>query len=320
MIQLNNSNITLTSDHRYFDKEGKQYKGITKLIAKHITGANFDNVDPLVLKIATDYGNGVHEAIDKYIKSQTVSANLEELDRYADEVVAVRMIEMWDNRFDDFIASEYIVSDNKNYASPIDIVASKDDGVYLIDIKTTSQLHKKAVAWQLSIYKYFFEICNPDIKVLGIGAIHIQNKEATLHDLTSDIIPETEVKRLFEAEEKGVLYGDLISTDLQLDEDKAMMLILEMEQHLSKIDEYKKEVDRLKSKLEDMTAEFPPFSLKNDLFYITKVAESTRVSVNSEKLQSNYPDIYNEVKQVSNVKSYVVFGLTKESKNKKLNK
>lgn len=276
--------ITLNDNHEYFDANGKQYNGITKLIAKHITGANFDNVDPLVLKIATDYGNGVHQAIDKYIKSQTVSTNLEELDRYADEVVAVRMIETWDDKFDKFITSEYIVSDNKTYASPIDIVASKDDGVYLIDIKTTSQLHKKAVVWQLSIYKYFFEICNPDIKVHGIGAIHIQNKEATLHDLTNDIIPEIEVKRLFEAEEKGVLYGDLISTDLQLDENKAMMLILEMEQHLAKIDEYKKEVDRLKGKLEDMTADFPPFSLKNDLFYITKVAESTRVSINSKKI------------------------------------
>jgi hypothetical protein len=65
------------------------------------------------------------------------------------------------------VANEYLVSDGR-VASKIDVVC---EGVALVDIKRTSQIHEDRVSLQLSIYALLFESNNPgkDVKHLYVA-------------------------------------------------------------------------------------------------------------------------------------------------------
>ena len=77
--------------------------------------------------------------------------------------------------------NEYTVSDEEHYASQIDVVLVNDkDEICLADIKTTYNLDRASVALQLSIYKRFFEMQNPDLKVSHLYAIWLPNKDESI--------------------------------------------------------------------------------------------------------------------------------------------
>lgn len=111
-------------------------------------------------------------------------------------------------------ASEYLITDNENYASMIDKVYRVDETTFDIgDIKTygviTPEKREKA-RWQLSIYAYLFEKQNKKAKVRRIFILHIRNKAKKdgSFDHISDFIelvriPSEIVKELLLADSVG---------------------------------------------------------------------------------------------------------------------
>ena len=86
----------------------------------------------------------MHKVVEGYLNDGTYYEGLPELDNFI-KVMA-------DNNLT-CLATEYIVSDNENFASAIDLVMqNKKKEICLVDLKRTSELHFEEVALQLSIY------------------------------------------------------------------------------------------------------------------------------------------------------------------------
>ena len=167
----------------------KLLTGVTSLMRKHGLSPDYSGIPESVLESAAAKGTAIHQLIEDYDNGKTVAVD-ENLSAYA----ALKL---------DVHCSEYLVSDEDMVASFIDKVFTDCS---LADVKTTSEVHKRSVAWQLSIYAYLFERQNPSKKVPHIYCIHVRDGKAKLIELAR--IPDEQVEALFQAEREGRIYED----------------------------------------------------------------------------------------------------------------
>ena len=170
MIKLNKWAGSFNADeHRYFREDGKELQGITGMLKQMLFKDEYKGVSQEVLQNAAERGHMIHSRIELYDMSG-LGDDMPEVMAYA------RLRKMYDL---EHIASEYLVSDDENYASAIDKVYHQkdtpDDEVVLGDIKTTYNFNRDYVSWQLSVYAYFFEMMNPDLKVGRLIGLWIRN-------------------------------------------------------------------------------------------------------------------------------------------------
>lgn len=137
---------------------GAHLSGITSLLHRTLFADKYHGIAPEVLAKAAEYGHNIHEQIE-IVDSLGVESDHPSVQDYC------RMKK--DNNLVPLV-NEYLVSDEKAYASSIDIVF---DDFTLADIKTTSRLDMEYLSWQLSIYAYLFEMQNPGLKVPRLLAI-----------------------------------------------------------------------------------------------------------------------------------------------------
>ena len=289
------NNTTVKFDaltHSYFTNGNKRLIGVTSLMAKHELSPNYSNVLSAVLKKAAERGTAVHKLIEAYDNGETVEET--------PELTAYRKLGL------KIVASEYLVSDNEFVASSIDKVVFVDENtVDLADIKTTSVLHKEAVNWQLSIYKYLFLLQNPHIKVRNLFAIWVRNGKAQIENVGVEI-PVKEIQRLFKCEREGVLYVEgehvlpvearaLVANLVKINELKATIKALEdaCSQETDKVMEYMQ-----KRGLKTLTEPEGTFTLKDSY---------TREAVDTKALKEKEPDIYKRFIKTSTVKPSLSF-------------
>lgn len=170
MIKLNKwAGSFNESEHRYFRADGKELQGITKMLKTMLFKDEYKGVSQEVLQNAADRGHFIHSRLELFDESG-IGDNIPEVVAYANLKKLYGL---------EHIASEYLVSDDENYASPIDKVYSQaelpKDVVVLGDVKTTYTLNREYVSWQLSIYAAWFELLNPHLKVGRLIAIWIRN-------------------------------------------------------------------------------------------------------------------------------------------------
>lgn len=162
MIRLNKWAGSFNEDeHRYFRSDGKELQGITKMLKAMLFKEEYKGVSQDVLQNAAERGHLIHSRLELYDNSG--------LGDDIPEVIAYARLKKMFNL--EYIASEYLVSDDENYASAIDKVYHEkdtpDDEVVLGDVKATYNFNRDYVSWQLSVYAYFFEMLNPHLKVVG---------------------------------------------------------------------------------------------------------------------------------------------------------
>lgn len=163
-------------------------KGVTTLMREHGLSPDYSGIDPAVLRRAAERGTAVHRLLQDYDDGRA-AAETPELKAYRRLGLKV-------------IASEYLVSDGERVASSIDKVIYVDEStVDLGDVKTTSELHTDAVAWQLSIYRWLFRLLNPGITVRKLYGIHVRDGRARLVEV--EPVPPERVAALMEAEAAG---------------------------------------------------------------------------------------------------------------------
>ncbi len=179
---LNESAVTFKSDtHQYF-LEGKELKGITSTLIRRAypnTYAKPDNYTEEqwqeILANAAAKGSNMHETIELH-DELGIESDMPELNSY------IRIKE--ENNLT-VLATEYIVSDEKDYATAIDKVMMREDGgIILVDFKRTSVLHIENVTLQLSICKRWFEQLNPTLKVAGIYVMWLRDEKSRFEELT----------------------------------------------------------------------------------------------------------------------------------------
>lgn len=282
MIKLNQSGVVFTpEDHRYFLK-GRELSGITGLIKTQLFKDKYKDIPQFVLDRAAERGTMIHESIELLDGGFAPAELTPELENYK-RIKAENGLSTVEN--------EYIVTDGEHFASGIDLVLSdKEDNIVLADIKTTSVLDKEYVMWQLSIYAYFFELQNPGLKVGKLYALWLRGDKsefAEVQRIDVDII-----KDLLQCEVDGRQFvNPLAKADPKVPAEikNAEMAVYTLITQIKELDAKKKELSKgLLKLMQDNDVK----SYKGKYITLSRKAAYTKKSIDSKKLEDEYPEIY----------------------------
>ena len=292
--------------HTYLRRgDYKELLGVTSLMKAMGLSPDYSGIPAETLQRAADRGSAVHKAIETWCKKEPVAID----ETYADEVIpdleAFKRLEL------PVLANEYLVSDNELIASSIDIVL---DDLTLVDIKTTSKIHYDAVSWQLSIYKYLFELQNPKKKVKGLKVLHLREGRVEYKDVLER--PKEQILGLIAAYKDNTIFT-IDSQDIApLPEEakKTMALLEELERKIVTLDAQVKEY---KAQQEAQKAEVMKFMKEHMLskwevsptLSFTYIAPTTRQTFDSTRLKKERPGTYAEYIKVSEVKESLKINL-----------
>ena len=333
MDLIKNNRVIFTEEpHKYTlineDFSTRELSGITAIIKKCICPNLYSDVDEETLRKAAEHGTLCHKLCEAFDNAQLdpmddnqgftwredgtcVADGLEELRAYI-SLIAENDIMVH--------SSEYLVSDNENFASCIDKVAIAPDGKMadIIDLKFTYAYHEEPVTWQTSFYADIFEFQNPHIKVNKLYCIHIhkyKNGEvkAALHELKR--IPTEhleEAKRCFLSGEEFVNPYARIEKELEIEE--------ELEQQyadiLKRSAELEKEKKTVTDALKKLITTSPSLAkLKGRYITVSQSVASHSTVLDEAKLKEEMPEIYKKYcTKVKTVAGRVTITLNKKEK------
>lgn len=277
-------------EHRYFLGD-KELHGVTSTLIKRAFPDKYKEVDPEVLANAARKGKELHAEIEYH-------------DNFGGESEDVRVAAYDRLKLDNgltTIANEYTVSDEKRYASQIDIVLEGIGGeICLADIKTTFNLDKESTAMQLSIYKRFFEMQNPDLKVARIYVIWLPNRDHTIAEMVElQVVADEVLDELFNADaedkpfEISKTYGDLPAK------------VYDVQQYLYDLEmEVKAKTEELKAIKEGLCSLMIEHGVKSFSTQVLKMTAATpkpRETFDTKRFAAEHPELYKEYVKIGNV-------------------
>ena len=288
MIALTKPSVVFDKgSHTYF-LNGKQLSGITGLLEQKLFPTKYAGVDEEILHKAAEYGSNVHEQI----------AEDDGVDEFVlDEVLNYRKIITANNLKP--IAHEYLVTDSDKYASAIDLVFENEDGtVDLADIKTTYKLDKDYVSWQLSIYAYLFELCNPGVKVNNLYGLWLRDEKSSYEKVYRH--DKDEVLRLLADDTEDCFLpdapkmpADIVEMASQLEEYFTMLKRYEKK--------YKEQEKEFKSRLTKLMGEAGIYNISIGGLKISYIKGYTKSSLDSTRLKKEMPEIVEKYSKTTNV-------------------
>ena len=294
-MRLKKSPVVFDEFTHTYEYDGRLLMGVTTLMKKHgLTPAEYKFIPKEKLEAAAERGSAIHALLEDYDNGKPVVED--------ENLKAYKALGL------DIVRSEYLVSDH-------DIVASKIDKVFadcsLGDVKTTSSIHTESVSWQLSIYAYLFEAMNPSKKVPHLYCIHVRDGKARLVEVKR--IPSEVIEDLLRAEKEGRIYEAVKEERSALEavsEDGLSMTV----RYLGQIAEAEAFVKELKAKVAECMDAICAHMERESLTELTCPAGKfsfkaayKRSSVDSAKLKSEHPDIYNSCLKETTVKASVTF-------------
>ena len=273
-------------EHEYW-LDDKQLSGITGRINDVLYGGKkYDGVPEHIMQRARERGSLVHKEIEEFVKNG--------VNGFTDELQIFKKIKETYNF--EALESEYTVTDFKDFATNIDLILYMNEELTLCDIKTTAQLDKEYLSWQLSINAYMLE------KILKEKV----EKLYVFWTRTSEFI---EIERKTNDEVEKFLYSDIeyIDTQEQLEIDKdqgerftaLQTQIQGLKQQLQQLEKQENEFKNIfieKMKENNIKS----FDLGN--IKITYVAPTTRISFDSKRLEIENKEVYEQYLKESNVK------------------
>jgi len=282
-LELNDSGVVFIENPRGYWIGETHLEGLTGMIGRQLFPNKYAAVPEKILAKAAARGHRIHEEIQVYDMFGEISS--EEVKWYAD---------MKESEQFDVLDSEYLVTDGTHFASAIDKVIVKDGKVCLADVKTTYELDKEYISWQLSIYKYLFNLLNPDIEVDKLYAIWVRDG-ASLHEVPE--IPQEEVIELLNCERQGTQY-----IKKEIDASKAIEVAKQMSEVLVEIAELEAKIDAFKVQLEELFGQYGVDKLDNEYFTITRVAGFTKETFDGAKFKEEHPKLHKRYVKQTEVK------------------
>lgn len=289
--------------HKY-TVDGKEVISVTQLLQKHKITPSYDAVDKELLRMASERGTLIHEEVENWIEKGESG--------FTEEAYYICDYLKDDAFYGSDILSEHMVAN--------DIVAGRFDLLYpngghklvLADIKTGNTKHLYGWTWQLSLYKYLYErMYNKKIEYLKILWTHDED----LTVIPCEYVGDDKIENLLNAEREGRLISDV---DLGVSEEELEDLEELMEDIKSKEEELnllKEKVDKVKETLYGTMEKEGIKTVDRNNLKITYVAPSTRVSVDSKKLQKEEPEIYKKYVKTTTVAGSIKITLMGEKKN-----
>lgn len=285
-VKFNKKNHTYTLTK----ENGEKYDlvSVTTLLKKHGITPDYSNVNESVLKAKAERGSVIHEELEQYINHKQIGFT-GELEQFIEVCKTKKILPS---------KSEFMVW-NDEIAGTVDVAGIIDGQTFLGDFKTTSTLHREAVAWQLSLYAYL--LGETFDKLL---CIHFPDEE-TCNVVEIQPIAIEEIERLLECERNCELYQ---KKTLELDTASCEKIIT-IQQELKTLDERKKQLEQTESDLKKMLIEKMEEtgvkSVDNDYFKITYIAPSTRETLDSARLKKEMPEIASQYAKTTAIKASV---------------
>lgn len=121
----------------------------------------YKNVDKKILNRKAEYGTKIHESVEMYetnIKTMMleeafdVTVQAQELN-YIQEASLRQYVKIKRENYITVLEQEQMIQYEKKYAGRFDMIASIKEKICLCDIKTTAELDKEYLSWQLSYYE-----------------------------------------------------------------------------------------------------------------------------------------------------------------------
>jgi len=135
--------------HTYLNEDGIIVPSVSELI-RFKYPEMYQNVPKRVLKKKADYGSRAHGLVERFVKGKFTIEELRKKKIDPDLKIAVEEFEncrkMWAFHVKDM---EQIVCYDNRYCGKYDILTIDN---YIVDIKTTSELHEDWLRWQISLY------------------------------------------------------------------------------------------------------------------------------------------------------------------------
>ena len=268
--------------HRYFLGE-KELSGITGTLIKKAFPDTYKGIPDAILAKSAERGSVVHQNLELFDTICNSEVNimpsvLPEVKDYNEMLISYGL---------HHVDSEYLVTDNENFASAIDKVLADDEGnIYLADIKTTATLHYDNVSLQLSIYAKWFEEQNPDLKVKEIVCMWFKNGQSKFQPLPR--VSDEQIDELINA----YLTDD---ADYQYKvEVPEQFSALEQEYRLitARIDAMKIVQDDLKEKIMKMMEDNKQKSIKTNIGSYSYVEATTKKVFDTKLFKDTEPEHY----------------------------
>lgn len=291
-MQLNRSEVIFNEQEHTYTLGGKELSGITSLLHRVLFPDMYSGVPEGALKAAAARGTLVHKMIEQY-HTAGIDFGDEELSQYLSAV---------GDTAGDWLASEYLVSDNTRYASMIDLVFKHGDNFSLADIKTVSRMNNEYTdycSWQLSVYAYLFEMQNPGCKVDELKVVWLPKEQYGKPSVIAvERKTEESLKALFEADADGLtMTAEPASTALQVSDElrqDAMALFMQISVIKKRFDDIKAQLLAIMQDEGVEEASLGPLLLKRKKAY-------TRESIDTTKLKKHEPEIAERYKKVTQV-------------------
>ena len=280
MIELRKSPVVFDAASHIYMLGNKELHGVTGTLIHRAFPDKYKGIDDEVLAEAARKGHELHEAIQNY-------------DRYGISTGDVRL-DNYERIKREFhlttIENEYLVSDEQNYASSVDIVATNnEDEICLIDTKTTWNLDRVSVALQLSIYRRFFEWMNEGVQVSHLYALWLPNRDHDIAELVELAPVNDEV------------LDALIKADLN-DEPFSYISVPEGYDELERIyrhyakmkQEAEQGIENVKAALMQMMQEQNLTTIKSGNYTVSYIAEKVGQRFDSAAFKKDNKDLYNK--------------------------
>lgn len=276
--------------HTYLLGE-KRLQGVTGVISRNIFPDKYSDVPEFVLQRAAQKGSEIHascEASDLFgICSTKEAENYQNLKKEYGIIT---------------IANEYLVSDEENYATMVDIVG---DDYSLYDIKTTASLDIEYLSWQLSINAVLFEMQNPNLRVNKLFGIWLRNDKAKLIEVQR--IDDETIKNLLFCDANGlpfeylpVIADEVNDSLVKLSQLEEIIQIAEAE-----IKATKAKQDAIKDFLLKKMKESGVKKWETENIVVSYVLPSTRETIDSKSLKEQKPEIWQKYAKTSEIKEQI---------------
>lgn len=139
----------IEESHTYINSKGIIIPSVSALI-KFKYPELYKDIPPQILKNAATYGSKLHSLIEQLGKGETTIEKINEMNINPNIKLscgeALRVLEQFNLKIK---SQEQIVDFEERYAGTYDILTTDD---FLVDIKTTAQVHYEQLEWQLSLY------------------------------------------------------------------------------------------------------------------------------------------------------------------------
>lgn len=284
-MELIKSPVDFNPEAHTYTLDGVRLQGITGMLERQLFPRKYENVPQEVLNRAAERGSFVHEVCE-LVDELGITHESPEAQNYRRMKTDLHLVHE---------ASEYLVSDNKHFASCIDKVYRTGENTFsLADIKTTYRLDLDYVRWQLSVYAYLFELQNPEAKAEHLFAVWLRGEEA--RHVEVERIPSEVIRDLLAAEAEGRQFANpyaVQEADINLP-DK----YLDMEQSIIEISEQAKYWSERKKELTDGVmkemVKAGVYSWKGESVSFIRKKDSIRRTFDREAFERDYPGVYDK--------------------------